>query len=87
MDQCDLFGEPLPPPEAEQVVELPLPPLAAPCGFRNRSNKACQRLARDPIRLDGRKLRSHGRLLLHCPMECFNGTSAEETPTFAEAAE
>ena len=87
MEQCDLFAEPLPPPEPGQVVDLPLPPLAAPCGFRNRSNKACQRLARDPIKLDGRKVRSHGRLLLHCSMECFIGASAEETTTFAEATE
>jgi len=87
MDQCDLFGEPLPAPEPEPVVELPLPPLAAPCAFRNRSNKPCQRLARDPIRLDGKKLRSHGRLLLHCPIACFNGAAAEELETLAEAAE
>jgi hypothetical protein len=87
MNRCDLFDEPLPPPEPEQVVELPLPPIAAPCSFRKRSNKAFQRFGRDPIRLDGRKLRSHGRLLFHYPMECFNGTLAEETPIFAEAAE
>lgn len=87
MNQCDLFGEPLPTPDLEDTVGATVSPLAAPCGFRNRSNKPCQRLAWDPIRLDGRKLRSHGRLLLHCPIDCFNGTPDEETPNLAEAAE
>jgi hypothetical protein len=87
MEQCDLFGEPPPQSQAEEVTKVPLSPLAAPCAFRNRSNKSCQRLARDPIRLDGRTLHYHGRLLLHCPLVCFNGASAEETRVYAEAAE
>lgn len=87
MDQCDLFGEPLPPPEPEPVVELPLSPLAAPCAFRNRSNKPCQRLARKPIMVDGKELRSHGQLFLLCPIECFNGAAADEIASIAQAAE
>lgn len=86
MDQCDLFGEPLPIPELD-LVEMRLPPLAAPCAFRNRSNNPCQRLAHEPIQLDGKRLYSRGRLLLHCPRACFDGAAAGVIDTLAEVAE
>ncbi|MGF7151948.1 hypothetical protein FHS96_005616 [Sphingomonas zeicaulis] len=59
---------------AEVAATQALPsPLAAPCGFRNRKNLPCRRLACRPMLLDGQQMHSAGRPLLLCEAECFNG--------------
>lgn len=85
--QHDLFGEERPPLEDEAPVEAPLLPLAVPCGFRNRRNAPCQRLAHRAMRCDGKSLKSRGRPLLHCVLACFDAASAEDVMQQAEAAE
>lgn len=85
--QQDLFGEELPLIGEDAPVEALLLPLAAPCGFRNRRNAPCQRLAHRPMKCDGKFLKSHGRPLLHCVLACFDGASAEDVMQQAEAAE
>ncbi len=85
--QHDLFGEEQPPLEADAPVEASPLPLAAPCGFRNRRNALCQRLAHRPMKCDGKLLKSPGRPLLHCVLACFDGASAEDVMQQAEAAE
>src|SRR5688500_10861221 len=62
-----------PHPEPAQPQEAPPAPLAAPCGFRNRQNLPCSRLACTPMLLDGQQLHSAGRPLSLCDLECFNG--------------
>lgn len=86
-NQQDLFGEELPLIEEDALVEAPLLPLAAPCGFRNRRNAPCQRLAHRPMKCAGKLLKSHGRPLLHCVLACFDEASAEDVMQQAEAAE
>jgi len=84
--QHDLFGAALAPIVDDPIAEPALLPLAAPCGFRNRKNAPCQRLAHRPLRCDGKNLKSNGRPLLHCVMECFNGPSAEDLAAQLEEA-
>jgi len=85
--QHDLFGEERPPLREAAPVEASLLPLAAPCGFRNRRNAPCQRLAHRPMACDGKLLKSHGRPLLHCVLACFDAASTEDAIQQAEAAE
>lgn len=66
----DLFGVPIP---AERTAPgAPPEPLAVPCGYRNRRNAPCLRLAQAPLRVDGRPLRVEGRPLLRCDLRCFD---------------
>jgi len=85
--QPDLFGEEQPPFEADAPVEASPLPLAVPCGFRNRRNAPCQRLAHRPVKCDGKLLKSRGRPLLQCVLACFNRASAEDVMQQAEAVE
>ena len=59
-------------PEPISTKEAVPPPLAAPCGFRNRQNHPCRRLACKPMLLDGQQMHSAGRPLILCEPECFN---------------
>lgn len=58
-------------------------PLAVPCGFRNRRNEPCRRLAEREIVIDGRPFVHRGHRLLHCPRRCWldDDTVIEPEPT------
>ncbi len=48
-----------------------LAPLAVPCGFRNRRNEPCRRLAERPVLMNGQPFVHRGHQLLHCPRPCW----------------
>ena len=48
-----------------------LAPLAVPCGFRNRRNEPCRRLAERPILMNGQPFVHRGHQLLQCPRSCW----------------
>ncbi|MFC0687177.1 hypothetical protein [Novosphingobium clariflavum] len=88
--QRDMFdGDPFAP---DPEPEIPAPargsddgdavaptPLAVPCGFYDRRNKPCRRLATRPILMDGKPFVHRDRLLLFCPRQCwFDDDSAVE---------
>jgi hypothetical protein len=82
--QTDLFGEPADTASSTAITK-PGSPLAMPCGYLDRSNKRCRKLAHRPVMMNGIQMHSHGRPMLHCEMECFTGTQTEvderSTPT------
>lgn len=47
------------------------PALAVPCGFVDRHNRRCQRLAVRPVMMDGFQATCRGAPLLHCDPACF----------------
>ena len=61
-------------PDAEEVAAEP---LAVPCGFQNRRNQPCRRLATRPLLLDGSQLVHRERPLLHCDPACFHDDLSE----------
>jgi Fe-S-cluster containining protein len=84
--QHDLFEEALPSIETGRPSHRALP-LAAPCGFYNRRNLPCHRLAHRPLRCDGQQLHADDRPLLHCELACFIGAEAgSDQPLLAEEA-
>lgn len=72
--QSDLFGEEPLDAAIEDTAITPAGPLAMPCGFLDRSNTRCKRLASRPVMMNGKRLHSHGRPMLHCEMACFNAS-------------
>lgn len=70
-----------PPIAAEPLGE----PIAIPCGFMDRTNSRCRRLAVRPVVVDGSQLVSRGRPMLHCDPACFS-VSALEPRSSTEAA-
>ena len=62
--------------QPDDAPELPRQePLAAPCGFRDRSNQPCAQLATKPLSIDGVQLVCHGIPMLLCDPACFRGSS------------
>jgi hypothetical protein len=53
-------------------------PLAAPCGFRDRSNQPCARLATKPLSIDEIQLVCRGIPMLLCDPACFRGSSPSD---------
>lgn len=47
-------------------------PIAVPCGFMERTNSRCWRLAVRPVMVDGAQLVSRGRPMLHCDPACYS---------------
>lgn len=72
--QTDLFGEEPLNATIEDAAITPQEPLAMPCGFLDRSNTRCRRLASRPVMMNGKQLHSHGRPMLHCEMACFSAS-------------
>ena len=72
--QADLFAEPEPldEPTSDLVCEVELEPLAVPCGYKDRTNQPCSRLAHKPVMMDGYQATCRGRRLVHCAPECYN---------------
>jgi hypothetical protein len=73
--QTDLFGEEPQEASIEDGIEgagiTPGEPLAMPCGYLDRTNTRCKRLAWRPVMMNGKQMHSHGRPMLHCEMACF----------------
>ncbi|MDX3911611.1 MAG: hypothetical protein QHC67_17645 [Sphingobium sp.] len=73
--QTDLFGEEPQDAAIEDAIEgagITLgEPLAMPCGYLDRTNTRCKRLAWRPVMMNGKQMHSHGRPMLHCEMACF----------------
>lgn len=47
-------------------------PMAVPCGFIDRLNRRCSRLATRPVMFDGRQMICRSHPMLHCDLACFN---------------
>lgn len=73
--QTDLFGDEPQEAAIDEVIKgadiTPAEPLAMPCGYLDRTNTRCKRLAWRPVMMNGKQLHSHGRPILHCEMACF----------------
>lgn len=82
--QTDLFSEPADTGSGTALIK-PGSPLAMPCGYLDRSNNRCRKLAHRPVMMNGKQMHSYGRPMLHCEMECFTGAQTEvderSTPT------
>lgn len=48
-------------------------PIAVPCGFRNRHNNPCHRLANWPIMDGAKQMLCRDRPMIHCDPACFKG--------------
>lgn len=77
--QTDLFGEKPLEAAIDDAAITPKEPLAMPCGFLDRSNTRCKRLASRPVMINGKRLHSHGRPMLHCEIGCFNASHGKLT--------
>lgn len=77
--QADLFGpvdlDHIDEPDPE-LLEIPAEPLAVPCGFVDRTNNPCRRLAVRPVMLDGLQMTCRGRRMLHCEAACYSAFNA-----------
>lgn len=91
--QHDMFDplDPDPPlaePHDDDAETRPqLAPLAAPCGYRDRSNQPCARLASKPLCIDGVQLVSRGIPMLLCDAACFRGSSTANNSDEAGAGD
>ncbi len=54
-----------------------LPLLAIPCGFRDRSNAPCRRLADRIVMIDGEPFHHRGYWIVHCDPACFRSEGSE----------
>ena len=61
-----------------------LAPLAVPCGFRNRRNEPCRRLAERPILMNGQPFVHRGHQLLQCPRSCWLDDDSAVEPDIAD---
>ena len=57
--------------------ELLREPIAVPCGFMDRTNSRCRRLAMRPVMVDGEQFVSRGRPMLHCDPACYSVAGLE----------
>ncbi len=79
--QTDMFGDETQEAAIDDAIEAagitPGEPLAMPCGYLDRTNTRCKRLAWRPVMMNGKQLHSHGRPMLHCEMACFTAFHGE----------
>lgn len=76
--QPDFFSAAARPLEDDGDDEPARPALAVPCGFVDRHNRRCQRLAVRPVMMGGFQATCRGAPLLHCDPTCF-ATAREDT--------
>jgi len=70
--QPDFFAAPARPvADASDDDEPTRPAIAVPCGFVDRHNRRCQRLAVQPVMMGGFQATCRGAPLLHCDPACF----------------
>ncbi|MEG3093383.1 hypothetical protein [Sphingomonas sp. PB1R3] len=69
--QPDFFAAPARPVADSDDDEPTRPAMAVPCGFVDRHNRRCQRLAVRPVMMGGFQATCRGAPLLHCDPACF----------------